>query len=343
MSSSKQRRRTVVVPSGNGHNQAASNVQEVATNQKKRKSKIPAAPLPIDSRELLQKFEMTDGSKTKIPAALRSSARKRVSNVEVKEAVLQKIEFMENATKNKQGQALDGGQARIVLHVLATEMEDLMHGDVKDLRVADLAIRAAARRCGAGEDAVRKLWEAFEPPTTGSDEDKLSAVATIVDNKANIDKARTERAKGQEKYKKMRKYDIKKYFTSLGDWILIYTPPYCPDLQPIECFWAIIKNRVAKDWYEGRTPKQTWQHLMNAMYGGPREHVDGSWPALQKKTFSGLVRKCKLACNERISDDPLLDGTIEDLIYDPNVPIEGGSEAFEVQHDSDSDSDDEDE
>jgi hypothetical protein len=82
---------------------------------------------------------------------------------------------------------------------------------------------------------------------------------------------------------------------------------------------------------------------MNAMYGGPREHVDGSWPALQKKTFSGLVRKCKLACNERISDDPLLDGTIEDLIYDPNVPIEGGSEAFEVQHDSDSDSDDEDE
>jgi hypothetical protein len=237
MSSSKQRRRTVVVPSGNGHNQAASNVQEVATNQKKRKSKIPAAPLPIDSRELLQKFEMTDGSKTKIPAALRSSARKRVSNVEVKEAVLQKIEFMENATKNKKGQALDGGQARIVLHVLATEMEDLMHGDVKDLRVADLAIRAAARRCGAGEDAVRKLWEAFEPPTTGSDEDKLSAVATIVDNKANIDKARTERAKGQEKYKKMRKYDIK----------------------------------IIEDWYEGRTPKQTWQHLMNAMFLGDHQ------------------------------------------------------------------------
>lgn len=134
---------------------------------------------------------------------------------------------------------------------------------------------------------------------------------------------------------------LKKYFDSMGDWILIYTPPYCPDLQPIECFWAIIKNRVAIDWFKNRTIKETWQHLMNAMYGGPRHHVDTKWTPLTSKTFTGLVNKCKKNCDKRIKDDPLLSGTIDDLGYAEDVPQDGGSEEYEVQAESSSDEEEE--
>ena len=41
---------------------------------------------------------------------------------------------------------------------------------------------------------------------------------------------------------------LARYFYNERGWELIWTPPYCPDLQPIEKLWAFIKNRVGANW-----------------------------------------------------------------------------------------------
>ena len=38
-----------------------------------------------------------------------------------------------------------------------------------------------------------------------------------------------------------------------NDGIVMYTPPYCPDFQPIELVWAYVKNLVAKNWEPDRS------------------------------------------------------------------------------------------
>ena len=38
---------------------------------------------------------------------------------------------------------------------------------------------------------------------------------------------------------------------------LIFTPPYCPDFQPIESIWAQVKGQVADDWVPGRSLEDT--------------------------------------------------------------------------------------
>ena len=38
---------------------------------------------------------------------------------------------------------------------------------------------------------------------------------------------------------------------------VLWTPPYTPDLQPIEIYWAIGKNRVAANYSTGRTMKES--------------------------------------------------------------------------------------
>ena len=48
---------------------------------------------------------------------------------------------------------------------------------------------------------------------------------------------------------------------------ILWTPPYCPDLQPIELFWATGKNHVAKWYFKGRSMKDTVQLLRDGWYG----------------------------------------------------------------------------
>ena len=48
---------------------------------------------------------------------------------------------------------------------------------------------------------------------------------------------------------------------------ILWTPPYCPQLQPIELFWAAGKNFAASCHYGGRTMKETVQHLRYGWYG----------------------------------------------------------------------------
>jgi len=52
---------------------------------------------------------------------------------------------------------------------------------------------------------------------------------------------------------------------------LIYTPPFCPEVQPIELLWAEVKRYVADRCYHKRTPeearKQTEAGFAQVTYG----------------------------------------------------------------------------
>jgi hypothetical protein len=45
---------------------------------------------------------------------------------------------------------------------------------------------------------------------------------------------------------------VEERFAELG-WIVIFTPPYMCDFQPIEKYWANIKNHIGRKYFKGRT------------------------------------------------------------------------------------------
>ena len=101
---------------------------------------------------------------------------------------------------------------------------------------------------------------------------------------------------------------IVKYFYT-RHWILIWTPPYCPDVQPIEKLWAHTKNGVAKN-YNGhmRTLPQLYDQIMTEFYGGPRENalMDAA-PGFTPTNAANLFRHCLFTnFNKRLVRDPVL-------------------------------------
>ena len=57
---------------------------------------------------------------------------------------------------------------------------------------------------------------------------------------------------------------------------VLWTPPYCPDLQPIEMFWSAGKQYAANRFSVGRTMKETIKHLRQGWYGTGEEYEDNS-------------------------------------------------------------------
>ena len=62
---------------------------------------------------------------------------------------------------------------------------------------------------------------------------------------------------------------------------ILWTPPYCPDLQPIETFWAVGKNHVADKYYDGRSMIETVADLREGWYGNHFPKIFG--PQLPKE------------------------------------------------------------
>lgn len=131
----------------------------------------------------------TNDKKLKIPAELRTKKRGVVSAEDHLSAILQKIAFMKNATKNRQGQAISQGQAKSILHCVATEMKDLlnMEQEMKQANVIDIAISETARRTGYSVPMVKKIFEAYELPGDGTDRERILSVATIIGNKKEME------------------------------------------------------------------------------------------------------------------------------------------------------------
>ena len=68
---------------------------------------------PDDIDAINEKFGFTTNEKKlKIPAEMRKKKRGTVTNEDHLSAILEKIAWMENATKNRQGQAISQGQAK---------------------------------------------------------------------------------------------------------------------------------------------------------------------------------------------------------------------------------------
>ena len=51
--------------------------------------------------------------------------------------------------------------------------------------------------------------------------------------------------------------------------------PYCPDLQPIELFWAAGKNHVANHFADGIKMKDTVRRLRDGWYGNNERFHEG--------------------------------------------------------------------
>ena len=60
---------------------------------------------------------------------------------------------------------------------------------------------------------------------------------------------------------------------------ILRTPPYHPELQPIETCWAVVKNQVA------RNCKFTMAHLL--------EQLDDAFESVTEETCSGLIKKVR--------------------------------------------------
>ena len=90
---------------------------------------------------------------------------------------------------------------------------------------------------------------------------------------------------------------------------VLWTPPYTPDLQPIEIFWAIGKNRVAAKYQAGRSMKETVRQLREGWYGSTDETS-----TIKAANCFGLFKKAVGMANKKfIPLCPTLTGTIGTL------------------------------
>ena len=136
------------------------------------------------------------------------------------------------------------------------------------------------------------------------------------------------------KMKKLRPDDLltraERFFKERGLGNLLYTPPYSPDLQPIELFWADAKNYVAKSWTgKPRSMLETTQVLRWGFYG--KKRPDGTWER-DPIDCGDLVRHTIKVTNEWIERDEVLSGTIDCLKNVPEkykVSKESGLDAYE--------------
>jgi hypothetical protein len=70
------------------------------------------------------------------------------------------------------------------------------------------------------------------------------------------------------KHPERQRTEVKKLFDERG-WQLIYTPPYTPQVQPIEKVWAYVKNHIASLFTPNRTSSILITQTILAFYGDP--------------------------------------------------------------------------
>ena len=100
---------------------------------------------------------------------------------------------------------------------------------------------------------------------------------------------------------------VRKLFTQ-QDYKLIYTPPYLPEVQPIERAWAYVKNYVASQFQNGRKMYELKQQVFEGMYGDEKEHAP-----LDATLAEKIISHSHDSCNSLIDEDDVLCGTIDAL------------------------------
>ncbi|CAN0096522.1 unnamed protein product, partial [Ectocarpus fasciculatus] len=103
---------------------------------------------------------------------------------------------------------------------------------------------------------------------------------------------------------------------------LLFTPPYCPDLQPIELFWAYGKNYVAHNFIQGRLLPDVHQMLIEGLYG------------MGETATNKVVGKMVNRSNEFVNNDDEEESDEEDTDSD-DEDLEGDDEDIEKDGDED--------
>ena len=88
-------------------------------------------------------------------------------------------------------------------------------------------------------------------------------------------------------------------------WIVLFTPPYCADLQPIELFWAAGKNFARSRYSQGAPLHEVVKNLREGWYGVPG--AEGK----NIVNCNGMIETAIKKANERVALDEFLSGTVE--------------------------------
>ena len=132
---------------------------------------------------------------------------------------------------------------------LAEKEGDEDHPDVQD--------RGDCVQIGFVSDEQKNRASARNPRIATLEELKVAFITYLRDNKPELLACKVE-----------------KYLEGRGHKIL-WTPPYCPELQPIELFWAVGKNHVALQNTNHTTMKDVVKNLREGWYGNGGTFPDG--------------------------------------------------------------------
>jgi len=114
---------------------------------------------------------------------------------------------------------------------------------------------------------------------------------------------------------------VEQYLQQRGHEVL-WTPPCCAQLQPIELFWAAGKNYAADHCWNGRSMKETVQLLREGWYGNEDLWQDGNAyigdGVLKRRkstpvNCSGLVRTAEKFLNDKFIPIAGFTGTVDNL------------------------------
>lgn len=83
---------------------------------------------------------------------------------------------------------------------------------------------------------------------------------------------------------------IEKFIEDEGGAVL-WTPPYCPDLQPIELYWAAGKGNVSMNYYHARSCKETVKDLRDGWYGNLYKQGDVMAPRIPEDEDPDFVEQ----------------------------------------------------
>ncbi len=147
----------------------------------------------------------------------------------------------------------------------------------------------------------------------------------------------------QENKPELLECQVEKYLKDRGHQVL-WTPPYCPDLQPIELWWAAGKSHAAWMYYDGCKMRDAVSRLRAGWYGNAHLFADlgreprrgdcvGNDPNHRYKK-GAVCQKLWLAMLKKANEVfipmcPGLSGTIgslvDDGLYEPqavNIPVD---------------------
>ena len=138
-------------------------------------------------------------------------------------------------------------------------------------------------------------------------------------------------------------------FEEMG-WMVIFTPPYCHQYQPIELVWANVKGYVARTYTNDRSTMPLLREAIVKGFGGDtHDPFDSEFvhKGITAELCRKLIARAERFMNNYIIMDEHLDGSINDLTVtaiedEPIFYLEDDEAAHLDDEDGDDDEDDED-